>query len=214
MSTEYRPICLSVDISADTPSTCRSTDRLVCGSVLGRHLGRYFWIDCRWCIGRVSVVSEYCSRLFSWHSFHLLAHRGRERRYITYSPVLTGQDAAQTAANSNTYLFAVLLEGVRVCSGGIAVFAEQRTTFTRPQSAILQNRDWSRYWTRTKFLRRSHLGGFAVSHSTHNPGFLPLISKIKGRLSKFSQNLILAFEDATLRVGTITTLPQINLKTR
>ena len=118
MSTDSRPTCrpstdryvgrligwYSIDMSADW----RSTGRLVCRSALGRHLGRYVWIDCRGCISRLSVVSEYCSRLFSWNSFHLLAHRGRERRYITYSRVLTGQDAAQTAAKSNTYLIAVL----------------------------------------------------------------------------------------------------------
>ena len=33
------------------------------------------------------------------------------------------------------------------------------------------------------FLCRSNLGGFAASHSMHNPGFLPFISKIIGRLS-------------------------------
>ena len=122
----------SIDMLAD----CPSTDRSVCRSALGRHLGRY--VDCRWCIGRLSVVLDYCSRLFSWNSGHLLPTEDAKKDYIAYSRVLTGQDAAQTAANSNTYLFTALLEGVRVCSRGIAVFAEQGTTFTRPQSAILQ----------------------------------------------------------------------------
>ena len=42
--------------SVDMPADCRSA--------LGRHLGWYVAIDCRWCIGRLSVVSEYCSLLF------------------------------------------------------------------------------------------------------------------------------------------------------
>ena len=42
----------------------RSTHRSVYRLALGRHLGRYVAIDCRWRIGRLSVISEYCSPLF------------------------------------------------------------------------------------------------------------------------------------------------------
>ena len=61
------------DMSAD----CRSTYLPICGSALGRYVA----IDCRWCIGRLSVVSEYCSPLFCWNSSHLLTYWGRERRF-------------------------------------------------------------------------------------------------------------------------------------
>ena len=54
----------------------RSTYWSVCRLALGRYLGRYVAIDCRWRIGRLSVVSEYCSPLFCWNSSHLLTHRG------------------------------------------------------------------------------------------------------------------------------------------
>ena len=54
----------------------RSTHRSVCRLALGWHLGRYVAIDCRWRIGRLSMVSEYCSPLFCWYSSHLLTHRG------------------------------------------------------------------------------------------------------------------------------------------
>ena len=91
-------------------------------------------VDCRWywtivhgCFPEIAAIS--------------FPTEDTKEDYIAYYRVLTGQDAAQTAANSNTYLFAVLLEGVRVCSRGIAVFAEKGTTFRRPQSAILQTRD-------------------------------------------------------------------------
>ena len=89
----YRPICrptyrpsigryvgrhfgrYSVDMLADSRSTYRS----VCRWALGRRLGRSVAIDCRWCIGRLSVVSKNCSPLFCWKRSHLLTHRGRER---------------------------------------------------------------------------------------------------------------------------------------
>ena len=91
-------------------------------------------VDCRWyrsivpgCLPKIAAIS--------------LPTEDAEKDYNAYSRVLTGQDAAQTAANSKTYLFAVLLEGFRVCSREIAGFTEQGTAFTRPQSAILQNRN-------------------------------------------------------------------------
>ena len=86
-------------------------------------------VDCRWywtivhgCFPEIAAIS--------------LPTEDAKEDYIACSRVLTGQDGAQTAANSNTYLFAVLLEGVRVCSRGIAGFAEQGTAFTPPQNAI------------------------------------------------------------------------------
>ena len=144
VSTDSRPTCrpstdryvgrhigrYSIDKSAD----CRSTDRSVCRS----SFGRYVAINCRWCIGRLSVVSECCSRLSEIAAVSLPIEDA-EQDCIAYSRVLTGQDAAQTAANSKTYLFAVLLKGFPVCSREIAGFTEQGTAFTRPQSAILQN---------------------------------------------------------------------------
>ena len=63
VSRHSRPICRP---------TCRpSIDRHL-GRHIGRHIGRhspapsarYVAIDCLWCIGRLSVVSEYCSPLF------------------------------------------------------------------------------------------------------------------------------------------------------
>ena len=44
--------------------------------------------------------------------------------------------------SKNKTLFAVLLESIRVYSRGIVGFTEQRTAFTRAQSAILQSRDF------------------------------------------------------------------------
>ena len=44
--------------------------------------------------------------------------------------------------SKNKTLFAVLLEDIRVYSHGIVGFTEQRTVFTRAQSAILQSRDF------------------------------------------------------------------------
>ena len=52
----YRPIlgrhvgCLSVDIS---------------GESVGRHVDRYVAIDCRWCIGRLSVYRSIVPRCFA-----------------------------------------------------------------------------------------------------------------------------------------------------
>ena len=135
------PTDMSVDTSADTPSTSRPT----VGRQIGRYVGRHsagmlrltvdgVSVDCRWyrsvvpgCLPEIAAVS--------------LPIEDAEQDCIAYSRVLTGQDAAQTAANSKTYLFAVLLKGFPVCSREIAGFTEQGTAFTRPQSAILQNRD-------------------------------------------------------------------------
>ena len=81
LSTEYRSI-LSTDMSTDSRPICRPS----IGRYVGRHVGRvsvdmlFELIDrrstlsvgmsvdtrptsrsiCRWCIGRLSVVSEYC----------------------------------------------------------------------------------------------------------------------------------------------------------
>ena len=136
---------LSVDISADTPSTCWPTVRRQIGRYVCRHSAGTLADMLRLTVGGVSVHCRWY-----WTIVHgcfpeiaaiSLPTEDAKEDDIAYARVLTGQDAAQTAANSNTYLFAVLLEGVRVCSRGIAVFAEQGTTFTHSQSAILKNRD-------------------------------------------------------------------------
>ena len=72
----------SVNIPADSWSVRRSA--------LGRHLGWYVAIDCRWCIGRLSVVSEYCSPLICWNSSHLLTHRGTAKTPTRNTRRITG----------------------------------------------------------------------------------------------------------------------------
>ena len=88
-------------------------------------------VDCRW---YRSIVRHCFAEIASPYP------QGTQTKIL--SPMLVcwqGKDAAQTI--SNTYLFAVLLEGIHVCSSRIAGFTEQGTAFTCAQSAILQNCD-------------------------------------------------------------------------
>jgi len=101
-------------MSADS----RSTYRLVCRSALGRHLGRYVAIDCRWCFGRRSVVSKYCSPLFCRGVAEIeaisLPTGDAKEDSIAYARVLTGQDAAQTFLHFEYISVYSLLEFVHV----------------------------------------------------------------------------------------------------
>ena len=68
---------LSADMSAEYRLICRSTYRPILGrhvgrlsvdksaESVGRHVGRYVAIDCRWCIGRLSVYRSIVHRCFA-----------------------------------------------------------------------------------------------------------------------------------------------------
>ena len=136
---------MSVDISADTRSTCRPTVGQSIGRYVGRHAADTFADMLRLTVGGVSVDWQWyrsiVHRCFAEIAAISLPTGDAKKDPISYARMLTGQGAAQTVSISNTYLFAVLLEGIRGSSREIAGFTEQGTAFTRAQSAILQNRD-------------------------------------------------------------------------
>ena len=191
MSTDSRPTCRpSTDryvgryigrYSVDKSTDCRSTDRSVCRS----SLGRYVAIDCRWCIGRLSVVSEYCSRLSSWNSSRILAHRGcGTRLYRLFSCVDRARCSPNCCQFENISIRSSTQRISRLFAWNCGLYWTGDCLHASAKCDLAKSRLIT-VLTEANIFKKKSSRPIPVNHAMHNPGFLPLILKNIGRLSKF-----------------------------